>query len=360
MSTTAKTVAPEAAAAITRGRLSTSPARGVGSSADGSTVSRLDVDRKVPSAVATRAIIPPGPRRRGGRAPCRADRAEPGCRPAMYDVANASPAPVALTSSGRAGTNSFAPCSRRSSLAQPCVTRTSLPRVPSRRRRSRPPRPRVSAPRDAAARPGRSRRPGASGPSSGARTRPCASKDTRNAARARPASRRETRRERAARRAPSVRPAARRHRRASRCRRPPPPASPELAVERERKVAVDVALQARHGRAELDERRQERVAVVGRAARDDARRRAQPAQGACAVIRAAAGTRNAVGEQVAREVADQRDHARTSSGPLRETRRASTASPKATAKLGSDAPPHGSACGWVRATTSGPPAGPCG
>ena len=72
---------------------------------------------------------------------------------------------------------------------------------------------------------------------------------------------------------------------------------------------------------------------------------------------AAADLRRLARQDVTREVSEQRDHALRSMGLLATTR-ASAASPKAAAKLGSDAPPQGSACGCACATSSGPPGRP--
>jgi hypothetical protein len=60
------------------------------------------------------------------------------------------------------------------------------------------------------------------------------------------------------------------------------------------------------------------------------------------VKRPAAGSRRTTGQQVSREVPDERDHALARIGLLASTR-AAAAIANAAAKLGIDAPPHGSA-----------------
>src|SRR5207245_3092699 len=112
-------------------------------------------------------------------------------------------------------------------------------------------------------------------------------------------------------------------------------------------------------RAEPDDRRQEVGAVLVGSAGVDACGNAEALQCARRVERAAADARRLAWKQVAREVADERDHALASMGLLASTR-ASAASANAAAKLGSDAPPQGSACGWARATTCVHQPGPCG
>ena len=82
-------------------------------------------------------------------------------------------------------------------------------------------------------------------------------------------------------------------------------------------------------------------------------------QRARAVVGAAAGARRLAGEEVAREVAEERDHALASMGLL-DSARATTARANAAAKPGNDAPPHGSACGCVCATRRVHHAGPTG
>ena len=98
-------------------------------------------------------------------------------------------------------------------------------------------------------------------------------------------------------------------------------------------------------RAEPDERRQELVAVVRRAARDDPRGHAQQLQRAGAVVRPAAGRRRPVREDVATQVAEKRNHAPASIALRCTSARAHAARTNAAAKLGSEAPPHGRACG---------------
>ena len=98
-------------------------------------------------------------------------------------------------------------------------------------------------------------------------------------------------------------------------------------------------------RAEPDERRQELVAVLRRAPRDDPRRHAQQLQRAGAVVRPTAGRRRPVGEDVATQVAEKRNHAPASIALRCTSARAHTARTNAAAKLGSEAPPHGRACG---------------
>ncbi len=125
--------------------------------------------------------------------------------------------------------------------------------------------------------------------------------------------------------------------------------------ERAGRFAVDVARR----RAEAHERREQRLAVLERAAGDHACGHAQPLQGAGAVEGAAADLRRPAGQEVPREISDERDHALARIGLL-ATSRAAAASANAAAKLGIDAPPHGKACGWVCATRSVHQLGPCG
>src|SRR5207247_2484064 len=63
--------------------------------------------------------------------------------------------------------------------------------------------------------------------------------------------------------------------------------------------------------------------------------------------------------QVAREIPQERDHALARIG-LRATTRARVASANAAAKLGREAPPHGSACGCVCAAIDVHQSGPTG
>ena len=133
--------------------------------------------------------------------------------------------------------------------------------------------------------------------------------------------------------------------------------SPSLSIAQD---AVDAARDAAHRRAEPHERREQLVAVGRCAPRDDARGHAQPLQRAGAVVRPAAGRGRAVGEDVAAEVSEERDHAPASIALRCTSARAHTASAKVTAKLGSDAPPQGSACGCRCATSLVHQRGPTG
>ena len=122
-----------------------------------------------------------------------------------------------------------------------------------------------------------------------------------------------------------------------------------VAVVGERERRGRLARDEADGSPEPHERRQQRVAVARGATRDHARRHPQPLQRARTVVGAAADPWSGARQDVEREVPDQRDHALASMGLL-ERARARAASPNATRKLGSDAPPHGSACGLVCAT----------
>jgi len=113
------------------------------------------------------------------------------------------------------------------------------------------------------------------------------------------------------------------------------------------------------GRTEPNERREQRRAVFLCAAGDHACRHAKALQSAGAVEGAASCLGGAAGQEVPREVPDERDHALARIGLLASSR-AAAASANAAAKLGIEAPPHGSAWGSVCATRSVHQLGPCG
>ena len=138
------------------------------------------------------------------------------------------------------------------------------------------------------------------------------------------------------------------------------PHVPLVAVVVDRADRRRSARDAAHRRAEPDERRQQLVAVGRRAPRDDARGDAQPLQRAGAVVRPAAGRGRPVGEDVAAEISEKRDHAPASIALRCTSARAHSARTKAAAKLGSEAPPHGSACGCRCATSLVHQRGPTG
>jgi hypothetical protein len=135
---------------------------------------------------------------------------------------------------------------------------------------------------------------------------------------------------------------------------------PPIALVGEREGGGRFARDVANGRAEADQRREQRVAVGGGAARDDASRDAEALQRARAVVGTASDAGRSIREQVAREISDERDHALASMTLLRTAERASAASTNAAAKLGSDAPPQGSACGCVCPTMLVHQLGPCG
>ena len=122
-----------------------------------------------------------------------------------------------------------------------------------------------------------------------------------------------------------------------------------VAVVGERERRGRLARDEADGSPEPHERRQQLVAVARGTTRDHARGHPQPLQCTRTVVGAAADPWSGARQDVEREVPDQRDHALASMGLL-ESARARAASPNATRKLGSDAPPHGSACGLVCAT----------
>ena len=121
-----------------------------------------------------------------------------------------------------------------------------------------------------------------------------------------------------------------------------------FVVERERRRRAG---SPRDGNPERGQLRQERRAVVPRAADGQRGAPAEQTQRAGGVVRPAADARRSATDEVAREIPDhaERPHAR-SFGYASATRRRATeptasASAKAAAKLGSDAPPKGSAPG---------------
>ena len=95
------------------------------------------------------------------------------------------------------------------------------------------------------------------------------------------------------------------------------------------KTAVVVPAHVVDRRAERLDLRHELVAILGRAARVDARLHLEPAQRAGAVERPAADPRRPVGHQVAGEVAEHGDHARKPA-TLRDRHVAGRAGPSST------------------------------
>ena len=111
-------------------------------------------------------------------------------------------------------------------------------------------------------------------------------------------------------------------------------------------------------RPEPDDRRQQRLPVGRRATRDDPRGHAHAVECPRAVVRRSADVRRLARQQVARQVADERDHARASMDLLVVARRASAARTNASAKLGRDAPICESS-GWSFARKSLQKPSPC-
>ena len=89
-------------------------------------------------------------------------------------------------------------------------------------------------------------------------------------------------------------------------------------------------------------------------------RMSSPLQRARTVVRAATRGRGPVREDIPAEISEERDHALASIALRCTSARAHAARTKAAAKLGSEAPPHGSACGCRSPTSRVHQRGPSG